>query len=623
MLWNENGEAMINYSDGTSREWIVTNGIGGYASSTSIGANTRAYHGLLIASLSPPVERWLLLSSLDETVNGIELANHQYPGVVHPQGFRYLESFTAEPVPTYLYRVNDVEVAKRIFMVQGENTSVIRYHISGDAHIRIMPLVTSRCFHAVSGRPEIRQEAMERGALLRSRCDLHIVSDRARYVRKEMWYHNFEYEAERLRGLGWREDLLCPGWFEADVKNELDLTITASTGLVEANGSMLEGEMKRRRMITSMLPEEIRSLAIAADSFLVRRGSGMSIIAGYHWFDDWGRDAMISLPGLLLSTGRFDDARAVLRTFSEHVRDGLVPNDLGASSYNTVDASLLFIRAVCEYFRFTSDLDLIRALWPTLMSIIECYTGRTPVGYMDSDCLIASSEGATWMDARVDGRCVTPRAGKCVEVNALWYEALRLLEAISEALNLEWRWHGLSERVRHSFKRFWNPAGYLYDTIDPYDGSIRPNQVIAVAFSHGLLSLDRTRAVLRCATEELLTPYGLRTLSPRDPAYIGRYEGSPRERDRAYHQGTVWPWLIGPYITAYLRANRCSKRSRMHALSLLRPLLEERRYGIGTIAEVYDGDPPHRPGGCISQAWSVAEVIRAFLEARNGIERRC
>ncbi|HOK57403.1 MAG TPA: amylo-alpha-1,6-glucosidase [Methanothrix sp.] len=614
---------MIPYSDGISREWIVTNGIGGYASSTSIGANTRAYHGLLIASLSPPVDRWLLLSSLDETVNGIELANHQYPGVVHPQGFRYLVSFTAEPLPTYLYRVNDVELTKQIFMIHGENTTVIKYHISGDSSIRIMPLVTSRSFHAVSGRPEIRQEAVERGVLLRSRCDLRIVSDRARYVRDEMWYHNFEYEAERARGLGWREDLLRPGWFEADVNGELDLSIAASMVMVDANESAIENEMERRRKVLSTLPEEIRSLAIAADSFLVRRGSGMSIIAGYHWFDDWGRDAMIALPGLLLCTGRFDDARAVLRTFSEHVRHGLVPNDLGAGSYNTVDASLLFIRAVCEYFRHTSDLTFIRELWPRLMSIIECYTTRTPVGYMDSDLLISSSEGATWMDARVDGRCVTPRAGKCVEVNALWYEALRSLEELSEATSMEWRWHGLADRVRRSFRRFWNPAGYLYDTIDPYDGSVRPNQVIAVAFSQGLLSLDRTRAVVRNATEELLTPYGLRTLSPGDPAYIGRYEGSPRERDRAYHQGTVWPWLIGPYITAYLKACRCSKRSRMHALSLLRPLLEERRYGIGTIAEVYDGDPPHRPNGCISQAWSVAEVIRAFLEARTGIEGRC
>lgn len=614
---------MISYSDGISREWIVTNGIGGYASSTSIGANTRAYHGLLIASLSPPVDRWLLLSSLDETVNGIELANHQYPGVVHPQGFRYLESFTADPLPTYLYRVNGVEVTKQIFMIHGENTTVVKYHISGDSHIRIMPLVTSRCFHAVSGRPEIRQEVKDSGTLLRSRCDLYLSSDRARYVRNEIWYHNFEYEVERARGLGWVEDLLCPGWFEADVKSELDLSIIASTEMVEAGGSMLENEMKRRSRIRSMLPDEIGSLALAADSFLVSRGSGMSIIAGYHWFDDWGRDAMIALPGLLLCTGRFDDARAVLRTFSEHVRHGLIPNDLGAGSYNTVDASLLFIRAVCEYYRFTSDLSFITELWPTLMSIIDCYTTRTPVGYMDSDSLISSSEGTTWMDARVDGRCVTPRAGKCVEVNALWYEALRSLEELSESAGLEWMWHGLAERVRRSFRRFWNPAGYLYDTIDPYDGSVRPNQVIAVAFSCGLLSLERARAVVRSATEELLTPYGLRTLSPRDPAYIGRYEGSPRERDRAYHQGTVWPWLIGPYITAYLRTSRYTKRSRMHALSLLRPLLEERRYGIGTIAEVYDGDPPHRPGGCISQAWSVAEVIRAFLEAKNGIERRC
>lgn len=610
---------MIPYSEGVSREWIVTNGIGGYASSTSIGANTRAYHGLLIASLSPPVDRWLLLSSLDETVNGIELANHQYPGVVHPRGFMYLESFTAEPVPTYLYRANGIEVVKQIFMVHGENTTVVKYHISGDSHIRIMPLVTSRCFHAVSERPEIQQEVMERGTLLRSRCDLYLISDHARYVRNEVWYYNFEYEIERARGLGWTEDLLCPGWFEADVKNELDLCITASTRMVDADDSVLKDELKRRSKLLSTLPEEMRSLAIAADSFLVRRGSGMSIIAGYHWFDDWGRDAMIALPGLLLCTGRFDDARAVLRTFSEQMEDGLIPNDLGAGSYNTVDASLLFIRAVCEYHRFSSDSSFIRELWPTLMGIIECYTTMTPVGYMDSDCLISSSEGATWMDARVDGRCVTPRAGKCVEVNALWYEALRSLEELSEAAGLEWRWHGLAERVRRSFRRFWNPAGYLYDTIDPYDGSVRPNQVVAVAFSHGLLSLERTRAVVRNATEELLTPYGLRTLSPRDPAYMGRYEGSPRERDLAYHQGTVWPWLIGPYITAYLRASRYSKRSRMHAISLLRPLLEERRYGIGTIAEVYDGDPPHRPGGCISQAWSVAEVIRAFLEARNGI----
>jgi predicted glycogen debranching enzyme len=372
-------------------------------------------------------------------------------------------------------------------------------------------------------------------------------------------------------------------------------------------------EMNRLREIENKLEPHLRRLSDAADSFVVNRGDGRSIIAGYHWFDDWGRDAMISLPGLLLVTGRFDDARSVLKTFAGSIKDGLLPNDLGAGSYNSSDASLWFIQALSSYFSYTKDKELVRQLWHKLLQIVERHCGFGPSIRMDSDSLLITGPALTWMDAQVDGKPVTPRAGKACEINALWYGSLITMERLARVTGQPWD-IDLAEKVKKSYQKFWNSEnGCLFDVLSPEDASIRPNQIIAAAVPELLPDLKR-RSVFEVVTRELLTPYGLRTLSPRDPRYCGKYEGGPRQRDEAYHQGTVWPWLIGSYIDALLYINGYSGESKVKAKEIIRPLLELKTTGINTIPEVFDGDAPHRPGGCISQAWSVAEVIRAWSE---------
>jgi predicted glycogen debranching enzyme len=602
------------YDEGAAKEWLVANGIGGYASSTAVGANTRAYHGLLVAAMAPPADRRLLLSSLDEECSGVSLANHQYPGAIYPQGYKALEEFRLDPLPRFVYRAGELKVEKTIFMIHDENTVIIRYRVSGKGRMRIRPLVHFRSFHSASPLPKIRQELCPRGALLSSGGKFYLLSDEAGYLPEEIVYYSFEYQAERERGLPWREDLLCPGSFELYVEREATFGIMASTwrrSMVD-----VEEEMRREshRLMALQAPEQ--RLATAADSFLVRRGHGKSIIAGYHWFDDWGRDAMISLPGLLLSTGRFQEAKEVLQTFAASAKGGVLPNDLGAGSYNTVDASLWFIQAASSYFGRTSDLELLRQIWPCLVSMVRRYSEEGPDFGMSSDGLIWSGPALTWMDARVDGQPVTPRAGKCCEINALWYSDLAKMEEMASALGEPWEGE-LADRVKESFQRFWNSErGCLFDVLDPEDASVRPNQILAAAVP-GLLPEIKRRSILEVVTRELLTPCGLRTLSPRDPRYVGRYEGGPGQRDAAYHQGTVWPWLIGPYVDALLSVNEESTESKERAREILRPLLSLDIGGIETLPEVFDADEPHRPAGCISQAWSVAEVLRAMEKIRN------
>jgi predicted glycogen debranching enzyme len=617
------------YQEGAKREWLMTNGLGGYASSTILGANTRSYHGLLVAALDPPTERTLLLSSLDEemiTESGqYNLACHQYPGTIYPEGFRRLEEFRQDPIPTFLYRTeNGASIEKKVFMVQGENSTVVRYEIDGFGLFRVVPLVNCRSFHVASRAPRMGQEEIDledggSGVLLKSCCDFVLISDKAQYVREELMYNNLEYEVERQRGLAWREDSFCPGRFEVQVDGHLSFCIVASIDRDSPEGAeellIREEERVKGLLGNRRRDPRFRLLAAGADQFLVGRGEGKSVIAGYHWFNDWGRDAMISLPGLLLTTRRFDEARAVLTTFAGAMKDGLLPNDFGAQGYNTIDAALWFFEAVYKYWSYSGDTDLVRGLFPSLDAIVDRYSRETPGSFSDDDGLIVSKPGLTWMDAKVGGEFVTPRAGKACEINALWYNALLVMEVFAQELDEEWD-EELAEKVRESYEKFWNPeSGCLFDLIDEKDAAIRPNQVIAASLPFTPLDADQIRGIVARATEELLTPYGLRTLSPEDPAYIGRYEGGPVERDRAYHQGTVWPWLIGPYITARLKARRGSKKERDEARELMRPLMDlDNQTGVGTICEVFDGDEPHRPGGCISQAWSVGEVMRAWSE---------
>lgn len=615
------------YEEGTGREWLVTNGLGGYASSTIIGANTRSYHGLLVAATDPPAERTLLLSSLDEelTTGSVhyDLACHQYPGTIYPEGFRHLAEFRRDPVPAFVYRTGDgAVVEKRVYMISGENTTVVRYDIDGSGLFRVVPHLNCRSFHVASPAPWMEQTPLEgdgSGVRLRSGCDFYLVSDRGRYVPGEDWYQNLEYDLERRRGLAWREDSFSPGCFEVDLDGPSSFCIVASLDRDSAAGALdlLKEEAERVEGLKGSRRRDprFRLLSAAADAFIVRRGAGMSIIAGYHWFNDWGRDAMISLPGLLLTTRRFAEARAVLATFAAAMKDGLLPNDFGARCYNTIDAALWFFWAVHRYWAYSGDLGLVRELYPSLSAIADRYSKETPGSFCDGDCLISSKPGLTWMDAKVAEAFVTPRAGKACEINALWYNALSVMEIFSGELEEEWD-PSLAEKVAEGYQRFWNPErGCLFDLIDAKDPAIRPNQVIAACLPFTPLDSDQIRGIVEVATEELLTPKGLRTLSPQDPAYRGRYEGGPAERDGAYHQGTVWPWLMGPYITALVKAGGKTKKVREEARRLLGPLMDlEGQIGVGTICEVFDGDEPHRPGGCISQAWSVGETMRAWSE---------
>jgi predicted glycogen debranching enzyme len=388
-------------------------------------------------------------------------------------------------------------------------------------------------------------------------------------VPKETIYYNCEYEEELRRGLAYRENLFSPGYFSLELSGDPNFAIAASTWRTSMVDwvALKNMDVERLQSLTAPVPE----LAKAADAFLVKRGNSLSLIAGYHWFDDWGRDAMIALPGLLLTTGRFLEAKSVLKSFAGSMVDGVLPNDLGARSYNTVDASLWFIRAVWSYYQNSGDLEFVRRLWPKLLEVVNRYSRPGKDFGRDGDGLIVSGPAFTWMDARVDGRPVTPRAGKCCEINALWYSALDRMEILAEALKAPGGsdFSESREKVRQSYNKFWNSeTGCLYDVVDPNDASIRPNQIIAATVPD-LLSLTKRKSILEVVTRDLLTPCGLRTLTPRDPRYAGRYEGDPRRRDEAYHQGTVWPWLLGPYIDAYLSVNGRSDETCLKAKEIL------------------------------------------------------
>ncbi|HQE97029.1 MAG TPA: amylo-alpha-1,6-glucosidase, partial [Methanothrix sp.] len=486
---------LMSYQDATAREWLVGNGLGGYASSTLCCSNTRAYHGLLVAALQPPKDRWLMLSFLDEEIDGHHLACHQYPGAIYPQGYQYLREFRQDPFPRICYELGDMRVEKTVFMIRGENTTIVRYRITGGrGRMNIVPLMHNRSFHAARPLPLLQQGEMAGGALIRSseRMDapFTLLSDGPTFMADERVYYSFEYEAERSRGLTWKEDLFSPGRFQMDLSGDEEFTIAASAW----RSSMPDwrSEMARERSRLEALKAPLPELAMAADSFLVRRGESLSIIAGYHWFDDWGRDAMISLPGLLLSTGRTEEAAEVLRLFASAMQDGVLPNDLGAESYNTVDASLWFVRAVAAYFEQCSDMPLLEELWPALLAVYSRYS-RSGEGFgADEDGLIFSGPALTWMDARVEGRPVTGRAGKCCEINALWYSALKDMNKLQKALGRNGSPGGadfsrLARKVKASYRRFWNSeTGCLYDVIDHEDASIRPNQIIAAGID-GLL----------------------------------------------------------------------------------------------------------------------------------------
>ena len=639
------------YEEGIKREWIIGNGLGGYASSTIIGAGTRTYHGLLVAAPENPPGRTLLLSSLDEEIsideNVYQLATHKYPDSVSPIGFNYLSEFLLTPFPLWVYQVEDFTVEKKVFMLHNSNTSCILYDITckkEGALLRIFPLVNARDFHLTSrsGYLSFSQSTGPSGVKLESSNGYTFsLASNLQYHSDPKWQYNIEYDVERCRGLNFQEDSFKPGYFECRLKaGDSRFFIVASTGDVssltfEHIDELYTREVNRQNLLAlnSKLTEPFAlKLLKATDLFVVKNPTlgHNTVIAGYHWYSAWGRDAMISLPGLLLIPYRFEEARLVLSNFAKYCRRGLIPNNFpafgGDPVYNTVDASLWFIHALNDYFKHTQEFLFLLDIWDTVESIIDYYCKGTDfeIG-MDSDYLIKQGPQLTWMDAKIGEWAVTPRTGKACEINALWYNALKTAADLGTLLGKDISsYEALADGVASNFeKTFWNPeTSCLFDLVfhdeagnEVKDPAIRPNQIFAVSLPFTMLAPEKEKAIVERVEKDLLTPFGLRTLSKEHPLYKGQYRGDAVNRDTAYHNGTVWPWLLGAYVKAYIKVNKYSEKSLEEMKALLEgfdSLLENR--GIGTISEVFDGDYPHSPGGTIAQAWSIAEILRAYVE---------
>ena len=638
------------------REWLETNGLGGYAMSTATGENTRRYHGLLVAATKPPVGRAVLLSKLEETLvlgeTRIDLSTNRFPGTIHPEGFHLLTGFRMEPFPTFTWEVDGIVVEKEVFLPHGENTVCVTWRIvsqgteAGPIGLEVRPLVAFRDFHALAHENESLENGVEisegrvRIAPYKAFPELFFAHD-GKAEQAGDWYRSFEYEEEERRGFDFREDLWHPLTLSYSFEEisssgssraRLEAHVIASTSPRSAADIHLlrEAEISRREKLTRRAGGDpyIRALWCACDQFLVARGGGSSVIAGYPWFSDWGRDTMIALPGLTLATGRPEIAREILQAFSQHVSEGMLPNrfpDAGEEpEFNTVDATLWFFEAARAYVEATGDVAFLKGtLYPVLADIVAYHVRGTRYGIrVDEDGLLASgAEGQqlTWMDARVDGRVITPRQGKPVEIQALWFNALCTMRDFAKKIGEEISSNEYAARAaacRTSFLRLFGGGGGggLADVVSDHskDLSIRPNQLFAVSLHHSMVDKPLARRVLAVVEKALLTPMGLRTLSPSDPAYRERYEGGPAERDSAYHQGTVWPWLLGPYVEASLKTHGRGPASLARARAALAPL---RAFvlgdGLGQIPEIFDGDEPQLPRGCVAQAWSVSELLRA------------
>ena len=596
----------------SSREWLETNGLGGFASSTICGLNTRRYHGLLVAALQPPTSRYVLLSKMEETfvLNGrsFELSVNRYPGTIHPAGHLLLSCFRQDPFPTFTWQIEDIELHKTVFLVHGENTVVVRYLLRAQGaaarhqcSLHVRPLVAFRDFHQLTQQNDALNQWVEQQpglARIQPYADLpplFFAHDAESCEPGGSWYSRFQYSIEQERGLDFEEDLFQPFALHFDLARRIQATVIASTSPQDAASApdLRNAEWDRRK----------RSSSPVADRFLVRRGSGKSVIAGYHWFADWGRDTMIALPGLFSGPAQRDAAREILLQFAAVLSQGMLPNrfpDQGETpEYNTVDATLWFFEAIRACLLASGDSEFVRRkLFPAMQEIMRWHFNGTRFGIrVTDDGLLQHGPQLTWMDARVDGQDVTPRAGKAVEVQALWYNALRIMADLDPAS----LYSEIARHAKESFARlFWNGT-YLYDCLNPDgspDSSLRPNQIFAVCLHYKVLDdAGKAAAVLAVVEKHLLTPFGLRTLSPEDPRYRGRYEGCAATRDASYHQGTVWPWLLGPFAAA--RGDQ----------SLLKPLRDYRDGpGLGNLPEIFDGDEPYLPRGAIAQAWSSAAL---------------
>ena len=655
------------------REWLITNGIGAYGCGTVSGLLTRCYHGLLLAALEPPLGITLLLTKLDETVIYNNVAyplytNRWADGAISPKGYKQLESFYLDgTTPVWVYACADALIQKRVWMQQGDNTTYIRYKMlrgSLPLSLQLKALVNYRDRHSNTqnyNKPyEINNR--DRGLEIKASADavnlyLSGIKNQQDVVSWQIaneWYRNFALAVEKYRGLNSVEDHLYAGNCSVDLNLGESVTIVASAegwgwraGKVEEAEEAEEAREHEKLLINTFsinskletVPSWIEQLVLAADQFIVDRQSadvpdGKTIIAGYPWFGDWGRDTMISLPGLTLTTGRFEVAKVILQTFARYIDKGMLPNvfpDRGETpDYNTCDASLWYFEAIRDYFAHTRDKQLLTQLYPALVEIIDWHRRGTRYNiHLDSDGLIYAGETGvqlTWMDAKVDEWVVTPRIGKPVEINALWYNALIIMSQFANYLGKSGQeYQQMAAKTKKGFQRFWNDdLHYCYDVLDTPDGddnSLRPNQIFAVSLpvmglgkNLPLLDDKQQKQVVDIVARHLLTSYGLRSLACKHRDYVGIYKGDRYQRDGAYHQGTVWGWLIGHFVQAHLKVYQNPELCR----SFLEPMSQHLVGGcVGSLSEIFDGDAPFIPRGAYAQAWSVAEVLRAWDSLGN------
>lgn len=627
-----------------SPEWLETNGIGGYAIGTVAGIRTRRYHGLLVAATDIPLGRQLLLAGIIEFVmigdRKYALSSNRFADSVDPDGCIQLRGFRLDPFPIWTYEFDGYTIERELFMIHGSNATMIRWNVVScpadlPISLELLPLVAFRDHHHLTKKDGERKfrVAADTHSLEITALDLDtpLVISAAEFEHEITghWYDNFELDIEQERGFDHVEELFQP------IKISLQIESTASVILATERfdtsrcDEFRQAEISRRARIVAKAkcksPAE-RTLALAADQFIVRRGDGSTIIAGYPWFSDWGRDTMIAMPGLALETGRPEIARAIIDVYAIYISEGMIPNrfpDEGeVPDYNTVDATLWYFEAIRAYIAATADLSVLRGgLYDKLVSIVEKHINGTRFGIrVDTDGLLNSGvlgTQLTWMDAKIGDIVITPRTGKAVEIQALWFNALMSLANMAELLdksNDAAKYTEMAAIAKESFTgQFWNAGrGCLYDVIssDGNDASLRPNQIFAVSLHYPLLAGDMARAVVDAVERELLTPFGLRTLASGELDYHGTYAGTPFERDSAYHQGTVWAWLLGPFARAYDRTH--SKAESAEMLAEMSEWIEKHlaQASLGTASEIFDANPPHKPRGCPAQAWSVAEYLR-------------
>jgi len=636
------------YDLATKHEWIETNGLGGYASSTVAGANTRRYHGLLVAALRPPIERYVMLAKMDEVIHtsdkSYELSCNKYQNAIHPDGYIFLQKFEKDFFPQFTYKANGIRLKKTIACVHGENTTLLIYEAEKANQrftLELNPLVAGRSFHELTAaNGELNTQATFENGIFSCRPyealpPIYLSLEGSDFSYQPAWYYHFEYTRDLERGQRGHEDLFSYGKLSVSMQegDRIGIIISTENPAGKDPFVMLTRESLRRQRLLNQAGckhESLEQLILAADQFIVQKNHHYkSIIAGYPWFSDWGRDSMIALPGLCLASGRQEDAKMILKGFSRYIDQGMIPNRFPdfeqQPEYNTIDASLWFFIAVYKYWLHTQDRQFIQhEMLPALLSIIEHHDAGTRYNIrVEDDGLLSGGEDGvqlTWMDAKVDDWVVTPRKGKCVEINALWYNALEIMAHFYRTL-------GQKEQARHFtlrakavkrafLKTFWYKEGcYLYDYVNEYEQNtaIRPNQVFTISLPYTLLSPTRAAQVLEVIESQLLTPYGLRSLSPEDPAYRPYYTGNVWQRDAAYHQGTVWSWLMGPYIDALIRVrgNMGREQARIIINNLIAHLGQA---GMGSISEIFDAEPPHEPRGCYAQAWSVSELIRVCVD---------